>query len=496
MLMNMFSKLVEEQLYQKNKIVLLCLIASISLRIVVDSIFKLPFGGIVLLGVVGYMLCAVGGWMIFKKIFPKVTMYFFTCSMGIMCFIMISSNPNLTTYLTVFLAIVVVSIYSDIRPVLVCSAIGCFLTIYSFFTYKSEIFAKNNIADLVIINMYIFVCAFILFFLSYLTKKLYLQLENTAVTAISSKEKAESLYNEIKAVSQSLIKISADIKESIVSTKDIAKDLGEAFNIVAEEAEKEVTSIHKIKALFETGKTKMVLSMDASNEMNTAVGSAVSNIGSGSDCVNNLSKEMTDAFNTINLVEKLATDLIGKNKMINNILNSVNNISKQTNLLSLNASIEAARAGEAGKGFSVVAEEVRKLAEESNGLTHQIEGILKEMETNALDVSKEITKEKNYINNSKAITEITKDIFNKIKDEIYSIENKTNHIKETASDLYRSFEMTDDEVISISNNTEKNAATAEEVTASVTEQNNRMDIIGENYMKLDALIEELNNFNG
>nr|WP_242855613.1 hypothetical protein [Ruminiclostridium josui] len=62
--------------------------------------------------------------------------------------------------------------------------------------------------------------------------------------------------------------------------------------------------------------------------------------------------------------------------------------------------------------------------------------------------------------------------------------------------MYNSFESTDDEVNAISDNTEKNAATAEEVTACISEQNSRMNIIEENYIKLNALIDELNNFNG
>ncbi len=81
----------------------------------------MPLNGILLLGLIGYPLCAVGGFLTLKNLFPKATIYYFTCTMGIISSIMITSNPSLTTYLTVFLTIVIVSIYSDIRPVLLCS---------------------------------------------------------------------------------------------------------------------------------------------------------------------------------------------------------------------------------------------------------------------------------------------------------------------------------------------------------------------------------------
>lgn len=62
------------------------------------------------------------------------------------------------------------------------------------------------------------------------------------------------------------------------------------------------------------------------------------------------------------------------------ILNSVNEITKQTDLLALNAAIEAARAGEAGRGFAVVADEVRKLAYKSNLFSNQIRNLLTDVE--------------------------------------------------------------------------------------------------------------------
>lgn len=86
-------------------------------------------------------------------------------------------------------------------------------------------------------------------------------------------------------------------------------------------------------------------------------------------------------------------------KETTNILEFIRRVSTQTNLLGLNAAIEAARAGEHGKGFSVVAEEVRKLAEESNRSANEIGTILNQFQeiieriTQGVVQNKEITEE-------------------------------------------------------------------------------------------------------
>lgn len=103
-----------------------------------------------------------------------------------------------------------------------------------------------------------------------------------------------------------------------------------------------------------------------------------------SEAQNNLKRmdatmqRMVSATDTIN--NKLAA-LSEKASNINNVLTTITKVADQTNILSLNAAIEAEKAGEAGRGFSVVATEIRRLADQTSVATWDIEQMLKEMQS-------------------------------------------------------------------------------------------------------------------
>jgi methyl-accepting chemotaxis protein len=95
--------------------------------------------------------------------------------------------------------------------------------------------------------------------------------------------------------------------------------------------------------------------------------------------------EATDAVRSVaassQQVAAAIQELSVRSQQIGGIVDTIAGIGEQTNLLALNAAIEAALAGEQGRGFEVVAEEVRKLAEESQSAAGQIAGLITEIQT-------------------------------------------------------------------------------------------------------------------
>lgn len=189
----------------------------------------------------------------------------------------------------------------------------------------------------------------------------------------------------------------------------------------------------------------------------------------GNESLQQVIKQMTHINEAVNESSSVIKQLGEHSKEIGKIIEAITGIADQTNLLALNAAIEAARAGEHGKGFAVVADEVRKLAEQSKESADHITTLINQIQrdtTHAVDVMDKGTKE--MVVGMEVVHE-TGDGFQRI---LKSIEHVTGQVQE---------------VTAIS---EEIAAGAEQVNASIEEMANIAQTSASNTQNVASAAEE------
>lgn len=143
---------------------------------------------------------------------------------------------------------------------------------------------------------------------------------------------------------------------------------------------------------------------------------------------------------TINHSIQLIEVLNQKSKEINDSVEHISKLSKKTTMIALNASIEAARAGDAGKSFAVVAEEVKRLAEESNNVTKKIIEVTGQINQQTTLANTQIIEKKKQIDSNvesvvftlsslESISDITNLTAQKIDEILHDTERQVENLK-------------------------------------------------------------------
>ena len=200
---------------------------------------------------------------------------------------------------------------------------------------------------------------------------------NVALDKASDQDVAGKAFQQMIDNLRALI---GDIKQSVGILSAACEDIQQATGQVATSTQETATSISEIAATVEELKQSSKMSASHAHNVTESASRTREVADEGKTAVESAINGMNQIREQVQVVAESIMKLGEQSQTISDIVATVNDLAEQSNLLGVNASIEAVKAGEAGKGFSVVAQEIKALAEQSKQATAQVRTILSDIQ--------------------------------------------------------------------------------------------------------------------
>jgi methyl-accepting chemotaxis protein len=297
----------------------------------------------------------------------------------------------------------------------------------------------------------------------------------------------KKVKSSVEAVLANAQKIAGSSEQSLHASEQIALTLQEVARGSSEQAQ-EVSQ-----------------SVDYMNELSNGINIVTNNLGEMSTLISEAEGTSVQALSTVKTLndkadltkmasQKIAEEIYSLNndmKEIRKIVRVIVGIADQTNLLSLNAAIEAARAGEAGLGFAVVAEEVKKLADQSKDASIMINNIINTINNKTEHAVSQANNSSTIIQEQVAAVKQTDTAFNMISSSMKEFMAYMANMEVSVNNMLTLREKTLSSMENISAVSQEAAATSEEISASTEEQMASAEVLTNLSREMNDMAKEL-----
>jgi len=312
--------------------------------------------------------------------------------------------------------------------------------------------------------------------------------------AASFEQMAKNLRGVLHEVAQNAEQVAASSEELAASAEQTSKateQIAMTIQDVASGVDKQMQSVEETSSTVGSMSEQIGQISERAQSVAAIAAETSKQAEEGGQTIEASAAQMNKVNGTVEQLAEVIKGLGRRSEQIGSIIEVIRNIAAQTNLLALNAAIEAARAGEHGRGFAVVADEVRKLAEQSAESAQQIAELIAAIQEETAHAVQSMESVVNEVTTGTGVIRASGETFAQIRAAVDEVATQIRDVSASVSEMAASSEQIVRSVRLVADVAESTSAGAQEVSAATEEQLASMEEISASAASLSKMADDL-----